>query len=198
MARRKPAWLQKREADIAKAREEYYANRTPSTTTTVRERPSIKRIYASYSLKDGATSQLFYVPVSKKSHLFFGGGSTNSNAAASDTALGLKTTRAEADPLVAEKPSNFHPAQVKAMIGAANPTASTSPWGSRVIKYSAATSGDSQAHFSAPISAGVANCTLEATAAKAEAALAALSDNLGNLDYAKFYFIPEKFTNSLT
>jgi hypothetical protein len=137
MGRRKSVALQKREYDLAVARENYYKNKPASTLTTVKKREIDSRVYASYSLKTGANSMLMKVPVSKPALTLFGG----------DTALGLRLASAITDP-VANKPKNFYPAMVKAMKATSTPTAKVSPWGSRVIKYSTDTTGTNQAHYS--------------------------------------------------
>jgi hypothetical protein len=185
MGRRKSVALQKREYDLAVARENYYKNRPASTLTTVKKREIDSRVYASQSLKTGANSMLIKVPVSVPALAFFGG----------NTALGLRNIAAVTDP-VASKPRNFHPAMVKAMKATSTPTAKVSPWGSRVIKYSTDTTGTNQAHYSAPISGITPVVTYDNIDAKASAIFTAIQGSLGDIDYARFYLIPEKFSNS--
>lgn len=191
MGRRKSAAQQRRTADFALARENYYRNRPASTITTVRKRETDSAVYASYSLKSGTDPQLFKVPVSDAALAFFGG-STN---AAGLTALGLRTPASVTDP-VAPKSRGFTPAMVSAMIGTSTPTASLSPWLTRVIKYSTATSRTTQAHYRAPISATSPTLTYDTIDARASALFTAISPRLGDLDYARFYLYPEKFSNS--
>jgi hypothetical protein len=104
MARRKPVWLQKREYDLAKARETYYSTKTPSTLTTVRKRKTDTLVYASYSIRAAGVSALYKVPVTQASLTLFGGA----------TALGLKPIASVVDP-VSAAPRNFSPAKVHAM-----------------------------------------------------------------------------------
>jgi hypothetical protein len=185
MGRRKSVALQKREYDLALARENYYKTKPASTLTTVKKREMDSRVYASQGIKSGTASALMVVPVSSPALAFFGG----------DTALGLRTIASVTDP-VASKPRNFKPAQVKAMVATSTPTAKVSPWGSRVIKYSAATTGTSQAHYVAPISGTAAVVTFDNIDSKSSTIFNAIKGTLGDIDYAKFYLIPEKFTNS--
>jgi hypothetical protein len=185
MGRRKSVALQKREYDLAVARENYYKNKPASTLTTVKKREMDALVYASQGIKNGVNSALMVVPVSKPALTFFGGA----------TALGLRLIASVTDP-VASKPRNFAPAHVKAMIGTSTPTAKVSPWGSRVIKYSTATTGASQAHYSAPISGTAAVVTFDNIDSKSSTIFNAIKASLGDLDYAKFYLVPEKFTNS--
>jgi anti-sigma factor RsiW len=185
MARRKPVWLQKREYDIAKARETYYETRVPTQSTTVRPRPLDKAVYRSYLITNAGTSANFKVPVSSAAVTFFGG----------LTPLGLVAITGFADP-VSESPRNFAPAKVHAMKADATPTARITPWGSRVIKYSATTEGTAQAHYSAPISSGDASATYDEIDSKATALFTAIKSSLGDQNYAKFYVTPEKYSNS--
>lgn len=185
MGRRKPVWLQKREYDVAKAREQYYENRTPSQSTTVRKRPTTQVVYGSYLIKSGGTSALFNLSASKSSIEFFNG----------VTALGLKLPATVTDP-VGNAPRNFIPAKVHAMKGDATPTARITPWGSRVIKYSTSTTGDTQAFYSAPISGGNTSSTYDVVDGKATTLYNGIKSSLGDLDYARFYLTPEEYTNS--
>jgi hypothetical protein len=185
MGRRKSVALQKREYDLAVARENYYKTKPASTLTTVKKREIDSRVYASQSLKTGTKSMLIKVPVSKPALTFFGG----------DAALGLRLIASVTDP-VASKPKNFHPAMVKAMKATSTPTAKVSPWGSRVIKYSTDTTGTNQAHYSAPISGTSDVVTYDNIDAKSSTLFNAIQGTLGDLDYARFYLIPEKFSNS--
>lgn len=185
MARRKPVWLQKREYDLAKAREAYYATKTPSTLTTVRKRKTDTLVYASYSIRAAGTSALYKVPVTQASLTLFGGAA----------ALGLKTIASVVDP-VSAAPRNFTPAKVHAMKADATPTAKVTPWGSRVIRYNTPTTGDAQAFFSAPISSGDNTATYDEIDAKATTVFNAIKASLGDQDYARFYVTPEKFSNS--
>jgi hypothetical protein len=184
MGRRRTAAQIQRQATLAVAREAYYRNRPASTVTTVRKRETDTLVYASQSLKTGANSSLFKVPASNAAVLFFGG----------TAALGLRLVASIPD-AVPSKPKNFKPAQVHAMKGATTPTASISPWGTRVIKYSTATSGTSQAHYNAPVSGTSSLVTYDNIDAKASTIFTAIQGTLGDLDYARFWLTPEEFSN---
>lgn len=185
MARRKSVARQKREYDLALARENYYKTRPASTLTTVKKREIDTLVYASYSIKNATASALYKVPASKAAVTFFGGAA----------ALNLRVASAVTDP-VSGKPRNFVPAAIHAMKGTATPTAKTTPWGSRVIKYSTQTDGTSQAHYNAPICGSTTSSTYDLVDAKASAIYTAVKANLGDLDYARFYLTTEKFSNS--
>jgi hypothetical protein len=185
MGRRKSAAAQRRQADLAAARETYYRTRPASTLTTVRKRETDSAVYASTLVKAGTGSALFKVPISDAARVFFGDLS----------ALGLRAPSAVTDP-VASKPRNFTPAMVRAMVGTSTPTASVSPWGTRVIKYSTATAGTAQAHYQAPISGTSPTVTYDNLDARASAILTAIRGSLGDLDYARFTLTPEIFNNS--
>jgi hypothetical protein len=174
------AYLEKRAA-LAKAREAYYKNRPASTTTTVRKRPTDAYIYSSYMLVDSTgSSERMLVQGSTAAVAKFGGAS----------AL-LLVDPASVTTTIGKKPKEFTPAQVHLMVGTATPTASTSPWNTRVIKYSTATTGTSQAHFVAPIS-GDLNATFSEVATRARATYNAIKGSLGTSEYHRFWFSPEQ------
>jgi hypothetical protein len=185
MGRRKSVALQKREYDLAVAREKYYASKPASTVTTVRKRAIESYVYASQGFKSGANSALFKVSASKAAVDFFGG----------EAALGLRLPAAITDP-VTSKPRNFTPAMLHAMVATATPTAKVSPWGSRVIKYSAATTGTSQAHYQSPVSGTSTVVTYDNLDAKASTIFTAIKSKLVALEYARFYLTGEIFSNS--
>jgi hypothetical protein len=184
MGRIKSAAQKLREANFAKARETAIAARVPSTSGTVRPRKTRQFVYRSYSLKAGATQQLLSLSASDAAVDFFG-----------QNNLGLQLPTAVTDPVIA-KPDGFKPAMLNAMVGSATPTASVSPWGTRVIKYSAATTGTSQAHYSAAICILSGTATFDAVDAQATGLFNSIRTKLGNLDYARFYVMPEEFTIS--
>lgn len=181
MGRIKPAWQQQREADLAKAREQYYATRTRSTATTVRSRKMRQAVYSSLNIKDAGASVLIRVPVSVPSFTFFG----------QFTGLGLQDPATVTDPVIGEPRGKFTPSKVEASLGVATPTASLTPWGSRVIRYTPTTTGDAQANYSAPFSTGATTPTPDTLDTKANTIYAAVKGNLGAIDYAKFYWYPE-------
>jgi hypothetical protein len=187
MGRIKSASQKLKEATQAKAREDYYAKTKDTVPTTVNPVKRSNFIYASYTLKTGTTQDLFELNCSQKAVDFFG-----------QAALGLK------DPQTAglsftPKPRGFTPAMIRAMKGATTPTAHKSSWGTRVIKYSSDTTGTSQAFYNAPL------CIVTPTAdgplliAKAKTIAASLysGGTLGNNDYARVSFSPEKINFSL-
>jgi hypothetical protein len=196
MTRRLTAAQLTRRAGIVRAREAAIAARVPSTSTTVRKRSLQKFVYNSYSFTGvGGASQLFGVQASEKAVVFLAG----NNDADVLAKLGLRKPSAVTDP-VATKEKGFKPARISVMVGGTTPTARTTPWGSRVIKYSAATGGTAQAHYTAPICAD-GTSTFPEVNDKATALYVALvargaTTGLGELDYARFYLYPEEFTNS--
>jgi hypothetical protein len=184
MGRIKSAAQKLREANFAKARETAIAARVPSTSTTVKARKTDRYVYRSYSLKSGTIQQLLSVTASDAAVTFFG-----------RTSLGLQAPSAVTDPVIS-KPKGFKPAMVKAMVGAATPTAKVSPWGTRVIKYSPTTTGTSQAHYGAPICILSGAATFDAVDAQATGLFSSITSKLGSLDYARFYVQPEEFSIS--
>jgi hypothetical protein len=181
MGRRKPAWQQQREADVAKAREQYYATRPHTTSTTVKVRATDKAVYTSMNVIRGGTHALFQVPISKASRDFFGG----------YTALGLQDPATVTDPVTSAPGGRFKPSKVLAREGIATPTAHITPWNSRVIKYTTSTTGTEQANFSAPFGTGATSPTPDTLDARASQIYNAIKGKLGNLTYAEFYWIPE-------
>jgi hypothetical protein len=182
MGRIKSAAQKLREANIAKARETAIANRAPNTTTTVQRRKTDRYIYRSYSLKNGTTQQLLSMTASAAAVDFFG-----------RTNLGLQAPNTVTDPVIS-KPDNFKPAMVIAMVGAATPTAKVNGWGSRVIKYSAATENNSQSHYTAPICILSGATTFDAVDAQATGLFNSVKSKLGNEDYARFYVKAEELS----
>lgn len=184
MGRRRTAAQIQRQATLVLARENYYRTRAASTLTTVRKREIDTFVYGSYSIKTATASSKYKLAGSKAAVTFFGGAS----------ALGLTLASASPDPISA-KPRNFKPAQVHAMIGTSTPTARVSAWGTRVIKYSTATTGTSQAHYSAPISGTTPIVTYDNVDARANTIFTAIRGTLGDLDYARFSLSAEEFSN---
>lgn len=181
MSRRKPAWQQQREADVAKAREQYYATRPHSTSTTVKVRATDKAVYTSMNVLRGGTHALFQVPITKASRDFFGG----------YAALGVQDPATVTDPVTSKPRGRFQPAKVLAREGIATPTAHITAWNSRVIRYTPSTTGTAQANFSAPFGTGATAPTPDTLDAKATQLYTAIKGKLGNLEYAEFYWIPE-------
>jgi hypothetical protein len=181
MGRIQSAAVLERKATLAKARETYYKNKVASTITTVKKRPIDTYLYTSYMLLDSTGNSIkMRVNASAAAVTLFGG----------FAALGL-TEVAGTQKAVGKKPKEFTPAQVHAMKGNATPTASVSPWGTRVLKYSTATSGTSQAHYVAPIAGDTTNTYAE-VAARAGVIYASTKGSLGAEDYHRFWFSPEQ------
>jgi hypothetical protein len=169
-----------RRATLATARENYYKNKAANTTTTVVKRPVDTYVYNSYMLTDTAGNSVqMQVQASGPAVTLFGGA----------TALGL-VDPATVSISIGKKSREFEPAKVHAMKGAATPTASVSPWGTRVIKYSTTTSGSTQAHYVAPVS-GDATSTYKEVAQRAGAIHTAIKGNLGDENYYRFWMSPE-------
>jgi hypothetical protein len=185
MGRRLTAAQQRRAADLALARENYYRTRPASTLTTVRRRETISAVYASILIKTAAASQLFNVQASQAAITKFGGLSV----------LGLRAPASVTDP-VASKPRSLRPAQVQAMEATTTPTASVSPWGTRVIKYSVPTAGNAQAHFVAPISVTSGIATYDLVDQRASTIFNSIVGRLGDRQYARFYLKPEVIITS--
>ena len=180
MARRKSSALLERQAALAKAREEYYKNRPVSSVTTVRKRALDNYVYSSYMLTQAdGESERFLVQASETSVTKFGG-----------AAALLLVDPATVTTTLGAKPRNFKPAMVHAMSASATPTARRTPWNTRVIKYSSATEGTSQAHFSAPIS-GDLNATFAEVNTRAKTIYTNIKDSLGEGDYHRFWLSPE-------
>ncbi len=197
MSKRLTAAQLTRRATLARARETAIAARVPSTTTTVRKRSLRKFGYNSYSFTGaGGTSTIFGIQASEASVKYLAGDLTDATVLSK---LGLRSLGSLTDP-AAPKPKGFKPARVSIMVGATTPTARTTPWGSRVIKYSAATGGTSQAHYLSPICADGTSTFPEvndkATALYIALIARATTGGLGELDYARFYLYPEEFINS--
>lgn len=180
MGRIQSAAVLERKAALAKARETYYKNKAASTTTTVNKRGSDAYVYSSYMLTDSTgASERMLVQASAASVTKFGG-----------AAALLLVDPASISTTIGKKPKSFTPAQVHAMSTSGTPAAHTSPWGTRVIKYSGTTAGTSQAHFVAPIS-GDLNATFAEVSARAKTVYNAIKSSLGSDDYHRFWFSPE-------
>jgi hypothetical protein len=181
MGRIQSAAVLERKAALAKAREAYYKNRAASTTTTVKKRELDAYVYSSYMLVDSTgSSERMLVQASTASVTKFGGAG----------AL-LLVDPASMTTTISRKPKGFTPAQIHAMEATGTPTAKVSPWGTRVIKYSTATTGTSQAHFVAPIS-GDLNATYAEIATRSRTVYNAIKGSLGDVQYHRFWLSPEQ------
>jgi hypothetical protein len=180
MGRRQSAAILERKYQQAKKREEILKAKTPSNSTTVNRRKTDSYIYNSYSLTDAqGNSNQYLVQASEAAVTKFGGKS----------ALGL-VDPATVALAISQKPKTLTPAKVSAMVASATPTAKLTDWGSRVIKYSAATGGTQQAHFTAPIS-GDTNGTYKELAAKASSIYSTIKGSLGDEESHRYWFSPE-------
>ena len=139
MGRMKPAYYYERQAAEAVAREAYYRTRTPSDTTTVKNRPTTTLYYNSLLVRNGADAVVYKV-------------------SPSTAGLGI-ITAAEAGlmaaPPTGKQPLNMRssgvtPTKIHWYKGDATPSASRTPWNSRVIKYYDSTG--TQSHYSLPFS----------------------------------------------
>jgi hypothetical protein len=186
MAKSKPVWYLEKQVQIAKKKAEVLAAAKTTLTTTVNKRKTDLYIYTATNLLKGAASELMKLTASAKAVEFFGG----------FAALGLQEI-SSAVGSVGSAPRHFTPAKVHAMVGAATPVAHLSKWGTRVIKYSTATTAGSQSFYSSPICSSDATSTYAKTDAKATVIYNAIkAAKLGDLDYARFYLTQEQFTNS--
>lgn len=182
MGKVKSAAYLTRKATLATARENYYKNKAANSTTTVVKRPVDTYVYNSYMLTDTTGNSVqMQVQASGAAVTLFGGA----------TALGL-IDPATVSISIGKKAKEFQPAKVHAMKGAATPTASTTAWGTRVIKYSTVTSGTAQSHYSAPVSGDVTS-TYKEVAQRAGAIHTAIKANLGDENYYRFWMSPEIF-----
>jgi hypothetical protein len=181
MGRIQSSAVLQRKATIAAAREAALKLRTPSVDPTVRKRPLEAYVYSSYMLVDAqAVSERMLVQASAAAVVKFGG-----------AAALLLVDPSTVTTTVSRKPKGFTPAQVHAMVAGTAPTASNTPWKSRVIKYSAATTGTAQAHFVAPVS-GDLNATFVEVSIRARGIYTAIKATLGSDDYHRFWFSPEQ------
>lgn len=148
MGRRKPAWLQEREFKRATDKENYYKSRTPTQSTTVKDRKQVTLLYRSLFMKIGAEPLIYTVRPSEASV-------TGAMGIGSAAAAGLLTTMPVAPggqtvPL-SIRGSGVTPSKASWYKGAAIPVGDTTPWSSRWIRYydKPATG---QSHFSVPFS----------------------------------------------
>jgi hypothetical protein len=181
MATQRTAAYYTKKAAIAAEKARILAARTVSTTTTVQKRATSAYVYSSYMLVNASgDSERMLVQASTASVAKFGG----------PTAL-LLVDPATIATSISQKPRQFTPAKVHAMIGTATPVASVTEWKTRVIKYSTATAGTTQAHFSAPIS-GDLDATWPEISTRSKTIHDAIKDGLGSADYYRFWLSPEQ------
>lgn len=139
MARMKPAYYYERQAREAKARDTYYETRVPPLVTAVKNRPSVVAYYRSLLIKQGTDEAVYKVSVKQ--------------AAINLVSLaeaGLPETVANTIFPLVMRGSGVKPSQIHWYKGDATPTASRTPWQSRVIRYYDKTGP--QSHYSMPFS----------------------------------------------
>lgn len=146
MGRIKPAWEYEKLAAERKRREDYLKNKPRSTNAVVQGRKEVTRYYRSVLLKTGAGEHdLFRVRVDEAALTLLGAGRTPS--------LGLLET----EPVGPTAPvaqrlrgSGLKVSRIHWYKGQQTPSASTTPWGTRVARYY--DRQGSRSHYSAPIS----------------------------------------------
>lgn len=192
MARRTPSWVLQRRAQQAAAREQYYNDRNSNPDTfnqNVESLPRTRVGYRSHLVSIGSTpgpAQLS-INASESAVKWFEGVADTGSLSNTNTRLGL-----EYDDLSEYFPTvKFKPAKINATLGG-TPTARSTPWGRRYIKYTRSADGSARNSYSAPISTRVgAVITIEdlQTAATAIAAITAIAQQIG--DNGRLWLDPE-------
>ncbi|AFY64681.1 hypothetical protein [Geitlerinema sp. PCC 7407] len=184
----KKLWQVQRELEYVQAREAYYANAANRPIkATVDAQPRQGVAYRSLLLRVGAAAPMLALQASTKAVTFFGG----------LAALGLSED-ALAFESALNAPRGFKASVVKAMTSDPTPVPvqAYNNTGRRYIRYSGATEGESQAHYTAPISAGAADTAplVDDLRTKFAAIKAAKSEQLGA--YGRLYLRLEQYTQS--
>lgn len=168
-----------KELEFATARQTYYSTPRPGKTT-VDKNPKDTVFYTCSTYKIGTTGAILSIQAAAAAIAKFG-----------MTELGLLATAAGA----ARPPRGFRPAKVHSMIGSTAPTVGVSPVsGRRVIKYSAVSTGDAKANFTAPI--GGATDDVQRGLFAALVTANETEFNAGPGGYGRFYFTPEYLPTS--
>lgn len=198
MARRKPAYILQRQADQAKAREAYNNNRNldPETfNATVESLPRIGVGYRSLNVKigDPALPANLLVQASESAVKWFEGVAETGNLTNAQPRLGLFYEDL-GDFLPVTK---FDVSKIHAVLGAPNPTAKRTPWGTRYISYTRTGEGNARSSYTAPISIKTGAITGPdlAAAAQAIANQAALKTAVG--EYGRMWLEPESESYTL-
>lgn len=139
MGRIKPAWYYEKQATEAKAREDYYRNRTPTDSTTVNKRSRRKLFYNSLHLKTGTNPAIFEVYASE-----------NALQLVNAEEAGLLESLPDGRFSIPVRGSGIRPSMIYWYQGATTATAKKTAWGTRWIQYYNST-GD-QSHYSLPFS----------------------------------------------
>lgn len=195
MARRKTLYQVQQQFEALKRKQDYLKANPKPRKTTVDRKPETGVIYSSYLQVEtsgegnAATtiSERYEIQASKSAVAFFGG--------RDDLGLGDPSTSAVQ---LLPPPAYFTPAKIHAKVGSDNATATTTPWGTRVVKTYRNTSGENQGFYSAPISSGDTSATFLKIQAKAKAIAAAFktANKLGSGNaafYGKLWVTPEVF-----
>lgn len=182
MSRRTPSYILQRQADQARAREDYFNNRNSNPDTfnaNVESLPRTRVGYRSHLVSIGSTpgpAQLS-VTASQSAVKWFEGVADTGNLTNANTRLGL-----EYDDLSEYFPAKgFKPAKIKASLGG-TPRAVSTAWGTRYIAYTRSADGSARNSYTAPISVRAgAVITIEdlQTAATAIAQVAAIAQQIG-------------------
>lgn len=179
MARRVPSYILADRAAKAKARETYYANRNNDDDTfnaTVVDLPRINVGYRSLLVQTGATpapAQMI-LRTSQTAVNFFEGLAENATPGAGATRLGLEYVDLDEYLPV----TNFSASKIKAVLGGTK-TATRTPWGTRVIKYTKTAVGAARNSYTAPISRRTGAITLGDLRTSAQTIKTAVANALG-------------------
>jgi len=141
MGRMRPAWYYEKQAQEAKARQQYFLNRQPPAAgTTIEQRgQSTDLFYRSLTQRAGTEALIYRVSVLN---------STLNLLTAAEA--GLKPTLAAGEIALRLRGSGLKPSRVSWYRGTTTPTRERSAWGTSWSKYYDETGGRS--HFSAPFS----------------------------------------------
>lgn len=170
-----------KELEYATARQTYYSTPRPGKTT-VEPNPKDTYVYTCGTYILAGAPAVLKVQACTKSVEKFG-----------LDALGLKDSSDTLAATAGRIPRGFRPAKVKGTIGADTPTVTTSPVsGRRVIKYSASSTGDAKANYTAPIG-GVSDA---AQRTAFQAVVEAVKAEFKVEGYGRLYFTPEYLPTS--
>lgn len=180
----KPVWMIQRELEYAQARETYYRRTDRPIKATRDAQPRQAVAYRPLFYKVGAAFPLLKLQASEKALAWFGA----ANLGLSQTAENLAESQ--------NRPYGFGPSLCRAMVGDATPTIKKAynNTGRRYIKYSGNTTGEAQAHYQAPISAGGTTPSIAELENKIQAIISVKKTAVG--DYGRLYFDIEKYTKS--
>ena len=136
----KPAWLYERQARNARARQDFFQNRTPPESTTIQSKgPQTEVFYRSMILLDGTSSLIFRTSVDA---------ATLGLLSAAEA--GLLETLGSDDVATPLKGSGVKPTRLHWYRGTTTPTRRRTDWGTSVARYYDTQGGRS--HYSVPFS----------------------------------------------